>query len=65
MCYKFDRITQLDAFRQLIISKVPKEIDSYSIEVFDSVVKRYSVKKMDELVIGHIPVQYVQVTYFI
>lgn len=44
--------------RQLILSRIPKDVESYSLYVEDNVVKRYN--HMDELSVSHIPVSHAQ-----
>lgn len=62
--FKLDHrfLLQLDTsiFRQLILSRIPKEIETYSVHIQDNVVKRYNLKQMDELFITHIPVSYTE-----
>lgn len=48
----------LSTYRQLILSRIPKDIETYSVHIADNVVKRYNVKQMDELFTKHIPVSY-------
>lgn len=42
------------------MSRIPKDIETYSVHIKDNVVKRYSLKQMDELFITQIPVTYTE-----
>jgi hypothetical protein len=46
--------------RQLILSRIPKDIDTFSMRISDNVVKRYNLKQLDELFITQIPVPYTE-----
>lgn len=39
--------------RQLIISKIPKQISTYSIEVHDSLVRSFSSRQLDNFIVAH------------
>lgn len=57
-----NRISMISCFiyRQLILSRIPKEIDTFSMQVADNVVRRYDIKQLDELFITQIPVSYTE-----
>lgn len=41
-----------------MISKVPKNVETYSVHVANNVVKRFSIREMDELFVTQLPVSY-------
>lgn len=42
------------------MSRIPKDIENYSVHIKDNVVKRYNLRQMDELFITQIPVTYTE-----
>lgn len=44
----------------MIISKVPKDIDTFSVQVPNNVVKHFNSKQMDELFVTTIPLDYTE-----
>lgn len=47
-------------YRQLILSRIPKDIDTFSMHITENVVKRYSLKQLDEIFISQVPVKYTE-----
>ncbi|CRK97662.1 CLUMA_CG011047, isoform A [Clunio marinus] len=56
--FKFNKALAMVTTLQLILSRIPKDTETYSMHITDSVVKRYSLKQLDELLIKHIPLSF-------